>query len=191
MLAHARRRAPAARFVRADMTRDPLPEGPFDLAVCLFDSLNHVLDIESVARLFRAVYRVLVPGGGFLFDLNTPEGFEHRWRGSFAHVLDDLVVAVRPGWSEERRRGELDVTWFQPSEARVESGDGEPALWRRGDARIVETAHPPERLREALESAGFEQIGTISHPRDPTLPAEIGRTFWLARRPAGSAPSPP
>jgi SAM-dependent methyltransferase len=70
MLAVARRRCPRATFYEADMTSFAL-DPRFDVALCVFDTLNHVTTFEGWTDLFERVHEHLVPGGLFLFDVNT------------------------------------------------------------------------------------------------------------------------
>lgn len=48
-----------------------IPSPPFDAVVCLFDSLNYLLRLSDLQKAFRGVYRHLVPGGVFVFDMNA------------------------------------------------------------------------------------------------------------------------
>ena len=48
---------------------------PFDLALCLYDSLNNILEPSGVRESFRCVESVLRPGGLFIFDVNTEYAF--------------------------------------------------------------------------------------------------------------------
>ena len=70
MLAIAREKAPGARLVEADMTAFELGER-FDVAFCVFDTLNHVPTFAGWRELFACVHRHLAPGGLFVFDVNT------------------------------------------------------------------------------------------------------------------------
>ena len=54
-----------------------LPRG-VDLAVCALDSLDYILDPRDCAEAIRRVYKVLNPGGIFIFDVNTPEKLRHQ-----------------------------------------------------------------------------------------------------------------
>ena len=44
-----------------------------DLAVCALDSLDYITDPADCEMAIRRVYKVLNPGGCFIFDVNTPE----------------------------------------------------------------------------------------------------------------------
>ena len=43
-----------------------------------FDSLNHVMSLDDMERVFRNVHAVLEAGGCFEFDLNMEEGYLQR-----------------------------------------------------------------------------------------------------------------
>ena len=74
MLAIARRKACRYRrdipFFQGDMRCLSLPER-YDLAVCLYDSLNYLLSPDDVQQAFASAYRVLHPGGHYIFGVNT------------------------------------------------------------------------------------------------------------------------
>jgi tRNA (cmo5U34)-methyltransferase len=74
MLERARTRFPDADL-RLQRLQDPLPEGPFDLAVSAL--AVHHLDVAGKHDLFRRVAAVLRPGGSFvLADVVVPENEE-------------------------------------------------------------------------------------------------------------------
>ncbi len=66
--AHQHRRLPT---VVQDAAQLGLRANAFDLVVCLFDSLNYILEPERLGRAFAGVCHCLKPGAYFVFDLNT------------------------------------------------------------------------------------------------------------------------
>ena len=70
MLRVARRKSTAVRWVRQDAARLRL-DVQADVVTCHFDALNHVLEADTLQRVFDRVADTLRPGGLFLFDLNT------------------------------------------------------------------------------------------------------------------------
>jgi len=74
MLALARKRAPAARFVNASFLSAKLP--PCDAVTAIGECFNYTFDRRSsrreLARFFRRVYEALRPGGVFIFDIAEP-----------------------------------------------------------------------------------------------------------------------
>lgn len=97
MLRQARRKQAPGRspvgFIRNDVRRLAVV-GPFDAGVCLYDSLNYLLDPADLAAAFRGVRRALTPGGLFVFDLNSEHAFEAelftqdnlRWPGDLKYL---------------------------------------------------------------------------------------------------------
>src|SRR5690554_3454039 len=55
-------------FVVQDLTELDL-DRRFGFASCFFDSLNHVTRAHDLSRILKGVYRSLLPGGLFIFDL--------------------------------------------------------------------------------------------------------------------------
>jgi SAM-dependent methyltransferase len=70
MLDVARRRCPTARLIEGDITSFDLGE-TFDVAICVYDTLNHVTDVALWRSVFANVAAHLVESGLFIFDLNT------------------------------------------------------------------------------------------------------------------------
>jgi len=55
-------------FRRQDMRALKVPEGPFDVIICLFDSLGYVASNEGLLQVLEGVNRHLAVGGVFLFE---------------------------------------------------------------------------------------------------------------------------
>jgi len=70
MLSIARKKVPRSKLFRQDMV-DFRINGRFDVIICIFDSINHVRRFSDWKRVFATVRRHLLPGGCFIFDINT------------------------------------------------------------------------------------------------------------------------
>ena len=103
MLAIAAAKVPGARLVEGDMADFDLGRR-FDVVACVFDSINHLLDVASWASLFACVHRHLTDGGLFVFDVNTVGelrrlGDEPPWVYDFeggTAIIDVNFAATRP-----------------------------------------------------------------------------------------------
>lgn len=172
MIEFARENAPDVPFVVADV-RDFSIDGRFEAAYSVFESLNHIPDIDGLQLAFACVHSHLAPGAPFLFDLNREEAFTQFWNDTDAIVSDDNVCVMASSYNESTRVATCDVTVFDlESQARS---------WRRTDFRVRQTCHEIGDVSGALADAGFRDI-TLHDARDLGMMSEIGfaRTFFLA-----------
>jgi ubiquinone/menaquinone biosynthesis C-methylase UbiE len=111
MLVEARRKAAArgleVEFICRDLCDFQLPAN-FDHAVCLYDSLNYILDPDSLKRAFANCHAALKPGGLLIFDVNTvraleaelftqtsPEGAEVKYRWLSKYDAKSRISSIR------------------------------------------------------------------------------------------------
>lgn len=142
MLAIATKKVPEARLVQADMTEVRL-EQTFDVVLCLYDSINHLLTFARWEALFDRAREHLAERGIFVFDINT----EYRlaelaaqpqqaiWFGDRDLLLLDVV--------ETEDRGVVD--WHLQVFERQED-----SLYRLHSERIPEISFSVEQIRASL-----------------------------------------
>ncbi len=70
MLEVAAAKVSDVRLVEADMTRFSLHER-FDVVLCVYDSINHLLEFAQWQQVFARAHEHLNDGGIFVFDINT------------------------------------------------------------------------------------------------------------------------
>jgi SAM-dependent methyltransferase len=70
MLAIAAAKVPGVRLIEADMTRFELNER-FDVVLCIFDSINHLVEFADWEAVFDRAHEHLEERGIFVFDINT------------------------------------------------------------------------------------------------------------------------
>ena len=146
-----------------DLRRPPVQE-TVRLVTCPFRALLHLRSDEERLDALRAVYRLLVPGGRFVFDVFAPsmedvEETNGRW------IEREPGIWERADWDLARRVLTLAV--------RGESGETAMELaWRS-----------TEEWRALLERARFEVEATYGW--FDLRPYDGGEdTVWIARRPA-------
>jgi len=171
MVRLARRNAPGVKFIVEDARSFRSP-AIYHAVVSTYDSLNHVMSLEGLSRVFGNVHACLRPNGLFLFDLNMEEGYKARWQGSFGIVEDDHVCVVRASFDEEKKVGRTDVTIFRSE------GDA----WRRTDVALLQRCYAESDIRSALEATGFTDIQTYDAENDLGWSGGVGRTFFLGRK---------
>jgi SAM-dependent methyltransferase len=99
MLALARSRVPNARLIETDIASFSLGE-EFDVVICVFDTLNHLVTFDSWVSLFAATSRHLRVGGLFMFDVNTQSKLQRLCEAPpWVQEFDDCIIImdVRPG----------------------------------------------------------------------------------------------
>jgi SAM-dependent methyltransferase len=74
-------RACRGSLLTGDARRLPLRSDFASLATATFDVANHMLDSGALEEFFRETARILVPGGIFLFDANSPHHLR-LWDGT-------------------------------------------------------------------------------------------------------------
>ena len=147
--------------------------GTIDACVCCLDSVNYVTDPKKLERAFGRVRLFLMPGGLFLFDVNTPEKLEGLDGQVFLDETEDAYCVWRAEWSKRSRT----CTYFMDLFRLEENG-----LWRREEELHRERAYTVPELTAMLERAGFADIRTYAAFRfRPPAPGEQ-RIFFTARK---------
>ena len=161
----------AARFVCQRLEELVLPRG-VDLAVCALDSLDYITDPEACREAIRRVYKVLNPGGIFIFDVNTPEKLRAMDGQVFLDEDDDVFCA----W-----RGEFDE-YTNVCTYAMDLFTRRGALWERSYEEHREYAYSAEQLCGYLRDAGFTSIEVFGDRRLVAPVKEDQRIYLKARK---------
>ena len=176
MIEVAQRKAAArgvgeARFFCQDATRLDFPP-EFDLAVCLFDSLNYILTTRGLLDALAGVFRALRPGGGFIFDLNSEFALEHNLFSQDNFWDDD--AAVKHLWTARynprTRMATVDMQFYLP--------DG-----RCFQEVHKERAHRHDDVIRFLRDTGFEFLDAFDAYSFLPVGLRSERIFYVARKP--------
>jgi SAM-dependent methyltransferase len=175
MLAIAAAKVPGARLVEGDMADFDLGRR-FDVVACVFDSINHLLDVASWAALLTCVHRHLTDGGLFVFDVNTV-GELHR-------------LGEEPPWVYDYGGGMavIDVT-FALDPAGLGVTDWDIRIFEQVDGtryelhheRIGELALPLGQVR-ALVADRFELLEEVDEDGLPATDTSVKAYYALRRR---------
>lgn len=175
MLERARARVDDVPLIQADVRRFGCT-AVFDAAVCMFDSLNHMLTLEDLRAAFRCVCDALVPGGWFLFDLNTEAVYLKYWKGVHRISDPDMVVTTRSTYDRHRRLAAFDVS--------IETERADQS--RLAEFKLLQRYHRPAEVSQALEYSGLIEVGRYGLDRDALamhVDEAAERTFFLCRKP--------
>lgn len=123
--------------------------GTIDACVCCLDSVNYVTDPKQLRKAFQRVYLFLMPGGLFLFDINTPS----KLQGLDGQVFLDETEDTYCVWRTEYHRGLC--TYYMDLFDRRRDG-----AWQRELEIHRQRAYTTEELTGWLRAAGFTDIRT-------------------------------
>jgi SAM-dependent methyltransferase len=102
MLAVARKKVPGVCLVHGDMRTVELDER-FDVVLCVYDSINHLVRFRDWEAVFRRAREHLNDGGVFVFDINTVQRLARsagaapmvQWFGDGSLMVIAIVHAPR------------------------------------------------------------------------------------------------
>ena len=123
--------------------------GTIDACVCCLDSVNYVTRPAQLERAFARVHLFLMPGGIFVFDINTPE----KLRALDGQVFLDETEDAYCVWRTEYHRGLC--TYYMDLFDRRRDG-----AWQRELEIHRQRAYTTEELTGWLRAAGFNDIRT-------------------------------
>ena len=143
-----------------------------DLAVCALDSLDYITNPADCAEAIRRVYKVLNPGGCFIFDVNTPQKLRAMDGQVFLDEDEDVYCVWRGEFDQQTNICSYGMDLFQ------RSGD----VWRRSFEEHREYAYTPEQLKQYLKDAGFTSIEIFADRRMEAPGPEEQRIYVKARK---------
>ena len=147
--------------------------GTIDACVCCLDSVNYVTSPQKLERAFQRVHSFLMPGGLFVFDVNTPDKLRALDGQVFLDESADAYCVWRADYSARRRvcTYGMDLFTLEP--------DGR---WSRAEELHEEYAYEPDELEALLVRAGFSRIKQYGERKLRAPKAGEGRIFFAARK---------
>ena len=159
------------RFICQKLQELYLPVG-VDLAVCALDSLDYITNPSDCAEAIRRTYKVLNPGGIFIFDVNTPEKLRAMDGQVFLDEDDDVYCVWRGEFDEETNICSYAMDLFQR--------EGE--IWRRSYEEHNEYAYSQQQLSVYLKQAGFTHIEVYADRKFEAPGTGEQRIYFKARK---------
>ncbi len=159
------------RFICQKLQQLQLPRG-VDLAVCALDSLDYITDPADCAKAIRRIYRVLNPGGCFIFDVNTPQKLRAMDGQMFIDEDEDVYCVWRGEFDEETNICSYGMDLFQRS----------GTSWLRSFEEHREYAYSAVQLKGYLRDAGFTSIAVYADRRFEEPAPQEQRIYIKARK---------
>ena len=146
--------------------------GTVDCAVSVLDSINHLPSAEAVLRAFEKVSLFMVPGGIFIFDVNTV--YKHR------NILADNTFVLENDslfcvWQNELNEDDsvsINLDFFEE----------EDGAYYRSSESFTERAYSIEKLTEMLDKAGFDILAINDDISENPLSERSERAMFTAKK---------
>lgn len=158
-------------FICQSLQELNLPRG-VDLAVCALDSLDYILDPEDCKEAVSRVYKVLNPGGIFIFDVNTPKKLRAMDGQMFIDEDEDVFCVWRGEFDDDTNICSYGMDLFQR----------QGKVWHRSFEEHREYAYSKEQLMEFLKAAGFSRIRVYADRKFEDPSPEEQRIYFSARK---------
>ncbi len=175
MLCQAEQKARTAEnapaFLRQRLETLRLPKG-VDPAVCALDSLDYITDPENCRSAIKRVYRVLNPGGCFIFDVNTPQKLRAMDGEVFLDEDEDVFCLWRGAFDAQTNICTYAMDLFQR--------DGN--VWHRSIEEHQEYAYSRQQLCTYLREAGFTDICVYADRQMKSPGPGEQRMYFKARK---------
>ena len=176
MLTQARKKAreegALIRFQKKDM-RHLNYKQEFDLTLCLFDSINHILHYDEIGQIFQGVEKSLVPGGYFMFDSVTPYELSSQWNDTVRkETSGNIQMVLTSKYDKSCRTAHLTGKFSIP--------DGKKTLHKI--QQFHERAYTRREIKRALAESGLELMHEYKcFSFDPPTSKSF-RIFYVARK---------
>lgn len=168
MLTIARKKLPGCTFIEGDMTTVSLGQ-QFNIIFCVHNSVNHLSGFENWKRFFANVHKHLLPGGIFIFDVNSPERLDAIRGLGVSQVGQDYVITKVSRLDTEVY--EWDVRVLRQQQA----GSFEQTI-----ETLPISAYPIDKISAALNSDFVvKEVRTQPNVGDFN---EDGRTYFICQK---------
>lgn len=161
-------------FLCQDMTALDL-YGTVDTTVCALDSINHVTDPQQVREIFKGVSLFTVPGGLFLFDVNSP--YKHHkvlGNNTFVYDCDSVYCVWQNELDENNDTVHISLDFF--------AYDEETDTYSRSSEQFSERSYEPAWLEALLDETGFDLLAVYGDDSRDAPKEDTQRLIYVARK---------
>ena len=147
--------------------------GPFDAAICMYDSINYIMDAAGIECGLRNVYDILHPESLFIFDVCTEQN-------SLRYFSDLRDAGQGPGYTYDRtsRYDRESRLQFNNFAIRFSGGD---VVWRESHTQRI---YPLDEIESQIRSSAFDLLNVYSGFTFKRGSEQSDRVHFVLRRPA-------
>ena len=160
-------------FLQRDMVGLQMDQR-FDLVLCLYDSLNYLLQQSDLEAALAGVAGALAPRGLFVFDMNTLHCLANDWGNQVVEERGPSALLIhRYSFSPESRIGTLELICLRNHPGGIEK------------FREIhrERGYTREEIRAALDASGLAALEEMSFPDLVAPDDDTSRLICVATNP--------
>jgi len=171
MLQKAQEKNPDTLFLNQPMEDFEL-YGTVGAIVCSLDSINYLLDDESLYETFRLCNNYLEPDGLLIFDINTEYKFKNVLSENiFTFDSENIFYTWENNYIDEEKLCDFYLTFFVK--------DGEQ--YTRFDESHTERAYSDEEIEKALTVNGFSVVEKLDDFTDTPATDKSERVMYVCK----------
>ncbi len=87
-----------------------------DAVLCLYDSLNYLMDESGLVKFFKNVYEILAPGGLLIFDCSTRKNSETHFQDFVDVERVSSASLSRRAWYDRKERIQNNLFEIMPDD---------------------------------------------------------------------------
>ena len=151
------------------------PDSEYSCITCLFDSMNHLPDLATIAAVMGIAHKALADPGLLVFDVNTRKGFS-RWNTASFTDDGDTVLFNRGLYSDGMSHAVTKITGF--TRRRDDT-------YERFDDTVAEVVVGMDEVETCLRDTGFGGIRVTSTKELTGTcddPESLSRAFFFAAK---------
>lgn len=158
-------------ILKQDMTELNLSDNKFEVIVSACDSINYIISLDDLLRVFKNAYNHLEQGGLFVFDINSYFKLKNViGENIFVEDQEDIFYVWDNEFLEEEQLCNFYLTFFVK----------EDGLYRRFDETHVERAYQTEEILDALKKSGFKKVDYYDEFTFDDVKEKSERIFFTA-----------
>lgn len=171
MLQQAREKNPDVLFLNQPMEDFEL-YGTVGAIVCTLDSVNYLLDDESLYEMFRLCNNYLEPDGLLIFDINTEYKFKNTLANNiFTFDSEKIFYTWENNYVEEEKLCDFYLTFFVKEEE----------CYFRFDEVHTERVYSDEEISKVLKTNGFSVLEKLDDFTDEQAKKISERVMYVCK----------
>lgn len=146
--------------------------GTVAAAVSICDSVNYILDLDDLIKVFKLVNNYLDPKGLFIFDLNTIHKYEMMGDSVIAENREEGSFIWENSYFSDTHLNQYDLTIFAKDD---------DERYTKFEETHVQRGYSLDEIKSALEKAGMIYVNSFSAFTHNPINDNDERIYVIAR----------